>query len=155
MKNRISREKLKEMVNSEDEIENMKKYIESDLSNDEFVMLMEVIRESRLDGLFNDLNIDPDKLEKAKKQIINLDPESSEWPLFSTLYRDHKGEYSFEELAFEYHDSILREGMIIGIDYGKKFIIEDLQNKRFSKEDIQKMGKNEIFEYCDENREEI
>ena len=45
--------------------------------------------------------------------------------------------------------------MLIGANYGKKFIVEDIQNERFSKEDIINMTPEEINEYCDEIRDEI
>ena len=152
---KISRERLREMVEDENELEAMEEYIKSGLSEEEIEMLLDVIRESRLNDLFDELEIDKDKLEKAKKRKIKLHPESTEWPLLSTLYRDHKGKYKVEDLINEYHDSILAEGTIVGINYGKKFIVEDIQNKRFSKEDIMNMSKDEIGEYCDENRESI
>ena len=101
--------------------------------------------------------IEPQKNQantSAKKKVIKLGPKS-EYPLFSTLYRDHDGLYKVETLINEYHDSTLREGMMVGISYGEKFIVEDIQNNRFTKEDILNMGMDEIIEYCDEERDEI
>ena len=155
LKNKISREKLKRMLNDETELDNMKKIIESELSESDVELIMDITRESRLDGLFDNFNIDKDKLAKAKKKIIKLHPKSTEWPLLSTLYRNHKGKYKAETLFNEYHDSTLSEGMIFGITYGKKFLVEDIQNNRFSKEDIINMSKDEIFSYCDEDWQRI
>lgn len=60
-----------------------------------------------------------------------------------------------EDLIYKFHDSILKEGMEIGLAYGQKFLVEDIQNKRFSKEDLKNMNEKELKEYYDENREEI
>lgn len=153
LKNKISREKLKKILNDESEVDNMKKIIKSDLSDGDIELIMDISRESRLDNLFENLNINKDELAKAKKKIIKLHPKSTEWPLLSTLYKNHKGKYKAETLFNEYHDSTLREGMVFGITYGKKFLVEDIQNKRFSKKDILNMSEDEIFEYCDEDWE--
>lgn len=151
-----SREEVKKMVNDMNEMENFERYAKSGLSSEEVAMILDVIRESRLEHFFEEeLNIDKDKLEEAKKRTIRLHPESTEWPLLSTLYRDHDGEYKVEDLFNEYHDSILRDGVMVGNDYGEKFLIEDIQNKRFSKEDILNMSEDEIKEYCNEERESI
>lgn len=155
IKNKRLREKISKLVNSENQHENFKKYISGGVSHEEIEVIMDVIRDARLNRLFNDLKIDKVKLTKAKRQVIKLNPKSDEFPLISEVYRNHKGNYNVEDLINEYHDSILRDGLIIGMDYGRKFIVEDLQAKRFSKKDIEKMSKNEINEYCDEIREEI
>lgn len=155
LKNKMTHKKLKEMVQDKDKTKEMETYIDNGLSNSEFEMLMGVFREIRLDRLFNELDVDENKLEKAKKTTVKLHPNSSEWPLLSRLYRNHDGKYKVETLINQYHDSILREGMLIGMDYGKKFIVEDLQNKRFSKQDVLNMSSKEVHEYCEENRQEI
>lgn len=151
-KHRADREKLKELMNDDSQVETVKKMIQ----NEElpFEMFYEVSRELRMEQLFEDLNIDNDDLTKAKKKVIKLGPKS-EYHLCSTLYRDHNGQYKVETLINEYHDSTFREGMIVGIDYGEKFIVEDIQNNRFTKEDILNMSLDEIIEYCDEDRDEI
>jgi hypothetical protein len=155
IRNKRLREKISKMVNSEDEFENFKKYMNNGISSEEFTIIMEVIRESRLNGLFSDLKIDEAKLKKAKRKVIKLSPESSQFPLMSELYQNHNGKYIVEDLMNEYHDSILRDGMIIGMDYGKKFIVEDLQNSRFTRKDIEEMPTEKIHEYCEEIRKEI
>ena len=149
---KVTREKLKEMMNDESQIETVQNMIDNqELS---FEMFYEVSRELRLDHLFEKLNVNEKDLINAKKKVIKLGPKSK-YPLFSTLYREHNGKYKVETLINEYHDSTLSEGMAVGIVYGEKFIVEDIQNKRFTKEDIINMSQEEIFEYCDENREEI
>ena len=151
-KYKIAREKLKELLNDESHVETVQNMIKN--NEIPFDMFHEVSRELRMEQLFEDLNVDWKDLMNAKKKVIKLGPKS-EYPLFSTLYRDHDGLYKVETLINEYHDSTLREGMMVGISYGEKFIVEDIQNNRFTKEDILNMGMDEIIEYCDEERDEI
>lgn len=151
-KYKIAREKLKELLNDESQVETVQNMIKN--NEIPFDMFHEVSRELRMEQLFEDLNVDWKDLMNAKKKVIKLGPKS-EYPLFSTLYRDHDGPYKVETLINEYHDSTLREGMMVGISYGEKFIVEDIQNNRFTKEDILNMGMDEIIEYCDEERDEI
>ncbi|MDO5810581.1 MAG: hypothetical protein Q4Q37_05760 [Methanobrevibacter sp.] len=151
-KYKIAREKLKELLNDESQVETVQNMIKN--NEIPFDMFHEVSRELRMEQLFEDLNVDWKDLMNAKKKVIKLGPKS-EYPLFSTLYRDHDGQYKVETLINEYHDSTLREGMMVGISYGEKFIVEDIQNNRFTKEDILNMGMDEIIEYCDEERDEI
>lgn len=151
-KYKIAREKLKELLNDESQVETVQNMIKN--NEIPFDMFHEVSRELRMEQLFEDLNVDGKDLMNAKKKVIKLGPKS-EYPLFSTLYRDHDGQYKVETLINEYHDSTLREGMMVGISYGEKFIVEDIQNNRFTKEDILNMGMDEIIEYCDEERDEI
>ncbi len=151
-KYKIAREKLKELLNDESQVETVQNMIKN--NEIPFDMFHEVSRELRMEQLFEDLNVDWKDLMNAKKKVIKLGPKS-EYPLFSTLYRDHDGLYKVETLINEYHDSTLREGMMVGISYGEKFIVEDIQNNRFTKEDILNMGMDEIIEYCDEERDEI
>jgi len=155
MSTKITRELIEELVDNDEGVEKFKEIIEDDLTDNDVKLIMEVIREKRLQELFEKLNIDPEKLEKARKKKITLHPQSVKWPLFSTLYRDKKGKYKVEDLIYEHHDSILREGMIVEISYGKKFAVEDLQNKRFTKEYIRNMSREEMEEYLYEDREEI
>lgn len=151
-KYKIAREKLKELLNDESQVETVQNMIKN--NEIPFEMFHEVSRELRMEQLFEDLNVDGKDLMNAKKKVIKLGPKS-EYPLFSTLYRDHDGQYKVETLINEYHDSTLREGMMVGISYGEKFIVEDIQNNRFTKDDILNMGMDEIIEYCDEERDEI
>ena len=151
-KYKIAREKLKELLNDESQVETVQNMIKN--NEIPFDMFHEVSRELRMEQLFEDLNVDWKDLMNAKKKVIKLGTKS-EYPLFSTLYRDHDGLYKVETLINEYHDSTLREGMMVGISYGEKFIVEDIQNNRFTKEDILNMGMDEIIEYCDEERDEI
>ena len=151
-KYKIAREKLKELLNDESQVETVQNMIKN--NEIPFDMFHEVSRELRMEQLFEDLNVDWKDLMNAKKKVIKLGPKA-EYPLFSTLYRDHDGLYKVETLINEYHDSTLREGMMVGISYGEKFIVEDIQNNRFTKEDILNMGMDEIIEYCDEERDEI
>ena len=151
-KYKIAREKLKELLNDESQVETVQNMIKN--NEIPFDMFHEVSRELRMEQLFEDLNVDWKDLMNAKKKVIKLGPKS-DYPLFSTLYRDHDGLYKVETLINEYHDSTLREGMMVGIRYGEKFIVEDIQNNRFTIEDILNMGMDEIIEYCDEERDEI
>ena len=45
--------------------------------------------------------------------------------------------------------------MEIRLAYGQKFLVEDIQNKRFSKKDLKNMNEKELLEYYNENREKI
>ena len=45
--------------------------------------------------------------------------------------------------------------MIIGSDYGKKFIVDDIQKNRITKEDLLNMNDDELYDYFYEEREEI
>ena len=135
--------------------EKFKEKLGSEITEKDVGLVHEITREARLNELFEELNIDSDQLERVKRQVIRLTPKSAEYRLFSTLFRDHDGNYKVCDLMNEYHDSILREGMMIGIDYGKKFIAEDVQSGRFTKEDLMNMTHEEIIEYGDEIREEI
>ena len=135
-KSKITYEKLKEIMSDENQTETLEKMMrDQDIP---YELFYEVSRELRLNRLFYDLNVDEADLMKAKKKVIKLSPESTEYPLLN-----------------EYHDSTFREGVIIGMGYGKKFIFEDIQNNRFTKEDILNMSQEEIIKYCDENRDEI
>ena len=77
MKNMMDREKLKEMINDESQFENVKEYIDTHDSKDDFKYVMDIIRESRLDHFFeNELKIDKNKLKEIKSKIIKLSPNS-------------------------------------------------------------------------------
>ena len=129
--------------------------LENEITEDDLDIVHEIARNERLNQLFRELNIDENKLKKAKKQVITLKPKSKKFPLMSTLFRDHNGKYKVEDLINEYHDTILKEGFETGFDYGMKFVAEDIQNGRFTKEDIMNMTDEEIYKYCDENKDEI
>lgn len=131
------------LVNDEEENEENK-------DEDKFEKAIQSIKESMLNALFDELEIDKNKLELDKKEKIQLDPKSTEVPLFSTLYRDKKGEFTFEELTNMYYDEILREGLEMGIPYGKKLIAEDIQSNKITKEKILKMSDEDLLEYYEE-----
>ena len=131
------------LVNDEEENEENK-------DEYEFEKAMQSIKESMLNDLFDELKIDKNKLEIAKKEKIQLDPKSTEVPLFSTLYRDKKGDFTFEELTNMYYGEILREGIEMGIPYGKKLIAEDIQSNKITKEKILKMSDEDLVEYYEE-----
>lgn len=158
MKNKFNRnhnrrrEELKKLMENP---EKFKEKIGTEVGEKDLMLVHEIARDSRLEELIKNLDIDQDQYEQVKKQVIKLHPKSTEYPLLSTLFRNHKGKYKVEDLIYEYHDSILKEGIEVGMDYGKKFLIEDLQSKRFTKKDILNMSKSDIDEYCEEIREEI
>ena len=151
--NKFTREELKEILNDETQTDYMKKLIDGGLSTKEFNIMFEVMRELRIEGLFEELNIDPEKYNQAKNEIIKLNPESKDLHLVSVLFRDLKGKYRLEELLNKYHDDVLKSGTIFGICYGKKFVIEDLQNGTYTIRDFKKMTKEEMIEYGDKERE--
>uniref|UniRef100_UPI0025FC7600 hypothetical protein n=1 Tax=uncultured Methanobrevibacter sp. TaxID=253161 RepID=UPI0025FC7600 len=92
-KYKIAREKLKELLNDESQVETVQNMIKN--NEIPFDMFHEVSRELRMEQLFEDLNVDWKDLMNAKKKVIKLGPKS-EYPLFSTLYRDHDGLYKVE-----------------------------------------------------------
>ena len=49
-----------------------------------------------------------------------------------------------------YYDEILREGLEMGIPYGKKLIAEDIQSNKITKEKILKMSDEDLLEYYEE-----
>ena len=152
----IDRDNLKAMLNDEDQLDNLEKFLKDDHSLDTIGLLMDLIRELRLEDLFEEeFDVSVDELNEAKKRIIKLKPGSDEYGLKSIIFRKHNGQYKVETLLNQYHDSILREGYSVGYDYGRKFLIQDIQSGRFSKDDIMKMTHDEILEYCEEVREEI
>lgn len=146
------REKIEKLMSNPEEFKNK---MQSEITSKDFEIVYEIARDSRIEGLIENLGIDKKEYEKAKGKIVKLSPSSTEFPLLSTLYRKHNGKYKVEDLINQYHDSVLREGIEVGIEYGKKFLAEDIQNKRFTKKDIMKMSKQEIDKYCDEIRDEI
>ena len=157
MKKMMNREKLKRMINDENETENVEKYIKSHCDDpDEFKLVMDIITESRLDYLLeNDLKIDKEKSDKIRKKVIKITPKSEEYNLKSELFRQHNGKYKVETLLIQYHDLILKRGYSYGYNYGRKFLVEDIQNGRFTKDDIMNMSQDEIDKYCEEQREKI
>lgn len=154
LKNKNLHKKIKEMMENDVPAEELQKYLKKD-DYESFEIFMDVSRELRLNDFFSDLNVDETELEKAKRTIVKINPKSPKWPLTSTLYRNHNGKYQVETLMNQYHDSVFRDGLLFGLSYGRKFIIEDLQNGRFTKQDILDMSKEEVLKYCDEDRKEI
>lgn len=154
LKNKKLRKKIKEMMENEEPAEELQKYLKND-DYESFEIFMDVSRELRLNDLFSDLDIDEAELKKAKRRIVKINPKSPKWPLTSTLYRNHKGKYQVETLMNQYHDSVFRDGLVFGLSYGRKFLVEDLQNGRFTKQDILEMNEEEVSKYCDEERKEI
>lgn len=129
--------------------------IGTEIRENDVQIIHEICRDARLDELIESMDIDKKEYEKTRNEIITLNPDDEDYPLHSKLFKNLKGKYEFEKLLFKYHDSVLRGGMIIGMDYGKKFLIEDIQNNRFTKKDIINMTKKQVDEYCDEVREQI
>lgn len=144
------REKIKRIVEEEDE-EKFKKMVKDELEFEDVQLFLELIREKRMEELYEKLEIDRDKLKKAKAKKIKLSPDSVKWPLLSSIYRDKKGKYKVEDLLFEYHDSVLAEGMEIGIETGKQVVIMDIKNGKLKKDDINRMSEDDIEEYINKN----
>lgn len=144
------REKIKRIVEEEDE-EKFKKMVKDELEFEDVQLFLELIRKKRMEELYEKLEIDRDKLKKAKAKKIKLSPDSVKWPLLSSIYRDKKGKYKVEDLLFEYHDSVLAEGMEIGIETGKQVVIMDIKNGKLKKDDINRMSEDDIEEYINKN----
>ena len=154
VKNKYTREQLKEILKTGKPIESFVDLISGNLKEKEVKIIMDITREIRIDELIQKLNINFENYLNNKNKIIKLKPNSKEYSLISNQFKKHDGLYKLEDLLNEYHDSVLREGTIIGISYGKKFIIEDIQNGRYTKEDFINMNPIEIKEYCFEDIDE-
>ena len=148
------REKIKRIVEEEDE-EKFKQMVKEELEFEDVQLFLELIREKRMEELYDKLEIDRAKLKKAKSKKIKLSPDSVKWPLLSSIYRDKKGKYNVEDLLFEYHDSVLAEGMEIGIETGKQVVILDIKNGKLKKEDIIRMSEDDIEEYINTNIDKL
>lgn len=132
----------------------LKHFMAIEFSDDEHEIISE-LKTQQLDVLIEDLKISREDFEKLSKKIIRIRRNSGEYPFESDVYGKHNGNYKFETLIYQYLESVIREGMIVGMQFGKKFMIRDLQNHRFSREDVENMSEKEIEEYCDEVVEDI
>lgn len=146
------RAKLEKLMNDPEKFQSL---MGTEITEKDVPLVHEIARDARIDDLIERLNIDKEQFEKLRKKTIKLSPNSTECHMVSTLFRDHDGTYIVEDLLYEYHDSILREGIAVGEAYGNKFLVEDIQSNRFTKEDLMKMSKRKIDKYCDEVRDEI
>ena len=113
------------------------------------------LKEEQLNVLVDRLNIDRDLFERISKKIVLIRPNSREYHFESEVYRKHNGKYKVRTLLHQYMESVLKEGMAIGMQFGKKFMFEDLQNHRFSREDVENMTDEEIERYCGEVVDDI
>jgi len=111
--------------------------------------MMNHLKEEYLNTLFENLHIDKSKLDQMKNKKLSVE----DMCLMSTLYRDKKGEFTLEELTDEYYYSILKEGVLFGLDYGKKIIIDDIQSNKLSKEAIINMSVEDVMNYFDDRKE--
>ena len=132
----------------------LKHFMALEFSDDELEIISE-LKTRQVDVMIEDLKISKEDFKKLSKKIIRIRRNSDEYPFESDVYGKHNGNYKFETLIHQYLESIIREGMIVGMQFGKKFMIRDLQNHRFSREDVENMTKEEIEEYCDEVVEDI
>lgn len=130
---------------------NLKHIMDVEFGDEEHRILSE-LKDSQMNLLYGNLNVENERLEKIKNKIITIRPKSTEYPFNSALYKNHNGKYKFETLMHQYSESILRDGLAIGMQYGKSFIIEDLQNERFDREFIENMSPDDIDSYCREIR---
>ena len=71
-KYKIAREKLKELLNDESQVETVQNMIKN--NEIPFDMFHEVSRELRMEQLFENLNVDWKDLMNAKKKVIKLGP---------------------------------------------------------------------------------
>lgn len=154
MNSNITDEQLEEMMNNGDESEIIK-FIENGDEVENMKRFYEISRNERLKHFLEELTDDEECYYKIKDEEINLRPQLIHDNLISRLYKNHEGNYKIEDLLIEYHDCVFKEGVEIGMKYGKKFMVQDIQNNRFDKESIMNMTEEERIEYLDENREEI
>ena len=155
LKNKYTRKQLKEIMKTGKPEEDFMDIITSNLTSKEVKMVIQITRELRVEELIENLNINIENYLKTKNKIIKLKPNSKEYNLISKEFKEHKGLYKVKDLLNEYHDIVLKEGIILGMDYGQKFVIEDIQSGRYTKEDLINMNPTELQEYCQEDRDKI
>lgn len=153
IKNIIKDMDCEELIESDENLYKLSNIINKPLSDEETEIIFDVFRQRRIKEFFKKLNIENEKFKSTSNKVIKINPSNDK--LISLVYRKHKGNYKISTLIEEFHDAALSEGNKIGIRYGAKFAIEDLQNKRFTKEDFENMTEDEIIEYCNEIRNEI
>ena len=155
LKNKYTRKQLKEIMKTGKPEEDFMDIMTSNLTSKEVKMVIQITRELRVEELIENLNINIENYLKTKNKIIKLKPNSKEYSLISNQFKKHDGLYKLEDLLNEYHDIVLKEGIILGMDYGQKFVIEDIQSGRYTKEDLINMNPTELQEYCQEDRDKI
>lgn len=153
--NKYTRKEMKEIINDENKLDFLNELIKSGLSSKEIKTIHNLIRESRIDLLFKELNVNYDEYVHAKNKIIKLKPKSEELHLISVIFRDCNGNYKIEDLLNKYHDAILHDGINYGMDYGVKFLYEDIQNGKYTIDDFKNMTEEDIDNYGRLEREEI
>ena len=90
------------------------KFARNQLSEEETSILYKVGRDRRFNMLFEELHVDKNDLKKAKNKHVSLYSQS----------QDSKSKkQKFKHILNDYYGSIIKEGIFIGIGYGKKFIV--------------------------------
>lgn len=65
----IDRDKLKAMLNDEDQLDNLEKFLKDNHSLDTIGLIMDLIRELRLEDLFEEeFDVSVDELNEAKRE---------------------------------------------------------------------------------------
>lgn len=131
------------------------KHIQNREFSDEEYEIISNLADKNLDILYDDLKIDKKQIEKVNKKLVTIKPKSKEYPFKSTLYKNRKGKYKFQTLLYQYHEKVLKDSIFIGMQYGKRIAVEDLQNNRIDGEYIKNMSADEVEKYCNEVREDI
>ncbi len=85
--------------------------------------------------------------EICNNSYYKFNLETAEDMFVSELYSTIEGEYSCRELVERYISYVFNEGMNVGMVYGKKKFIEDIQDNQFSYEGLNIMNYEEKFEY--------
>lgn len=149
---RRQRAKLERLMNDPEKFISL---IGTEITEKDVALVHEIARDARIDDLIESLNIDKNQFQKARKKVIKLSPNSTECHMLSALFRDYDGKYLVEDLLYEYHDSILREGVMLERHTATSFLLKIFRIIVLAKNDIMNMGKKKIDEYCNEVRDEI
>ena len=147
------KEKIRNIINTYDE-ESQIEYMDN-MPIEEIEIMAEVYCEMRIEHLLEQLKIPLEDYKKIQNKVINLNSKSKEIQLISYVFREYKGNYTLKQLLINYHDEVLKDGIEIGLKYGKKFIVEDIQQNRFTKETLKNISENEYYEYIYEELDEI
>lgn len=118
---------------------------------DILIKALEDSREERLGDLYSELKIDRSFEDKE----IELGPESGNLELISLLFKNKKGRFTVKELIDEYYRDSLGDGTEVGMAYGTKFIVQDIQNGKITLNKLKKMSDNEITLYLNEHDDEM
>lgn len=128
----LSNVEIKEFIKSNVESTFINNNIEFKNSNENY----EKTKNKYIKELFNKLCLDEDHINESLNKKLKLNPKSKKIVLMSSLYKMDKGKFKVSDLIDKHYFNTLFQGREIGIIYGEKMIIEDIQTKKLRKQDI-------------------